>query len=197
MVVNMDNGIINATNQPILNPLTASWLGRADAPIINSQVGNFNKAQTQIIFAQLAYTASQWNPKLFTNQLAGKYQVNSTVLTNYGYLNTQFVALHGTNSLSYSTAWTGQNNITDLLQFLSNPVLQDQLALTYMTDNYNELVSLGAITDSDSNDVQAGMLFVAHLLGPMAAQTWRTMGNASSTVGGYYNAGRYAITVLA
>jgi hypothetical protein len=199
MVVNMDVGIINAVNQPILNPLTYSWLGRTDAPVIFGQVGNFNRQQTQILLAQLAYSASLWNTKLYNNQnyTAGKYQVNSLVLANYGYINTQFFNIHGANSLSYATSWTGQDGIGDLLQFLTNSGIQDRLAFNYMSDNYNALVDAGAVTDNDTLDVQAGMLFVAHLLGPAGAFAWRTSGATSATPGGYYNAGRYAITVLA
>lgn len=196
---NMDIGILNASNQSITNPLTYSWLGRADAPIALGQVGNFNRQQTQILVSQLAYTCSQWNPKLYNSQTytAGRYQFTSAVLATYGYINNKFFATHGANSLSFSTAWTGSNGITDVLQFLSNSSIQDRLALLYLQDNFTALDSIGAITTNDALDVQAGMLFVAHLLGPQAALTWRVSGSSSNIPAGYYNAGRYAISVLA
>lgn len=202
-------GITNATGQTFTTTLTYSWLGRADAPMVPGTIGNFNTPQTKALLAQLAYTASKWNPTLFnsTAYLAGRYQFNSSVLSQYGYLNQQFYQTHGASSMTYTVAWVGQNLITNLLQFLSNVKIQDRLAFNYMSDNYTAMVASGAIQPTDDLPTVAGMLSVAHLVGPGALPTgqnpqgtgayqWRNFGTGGQPVNNYFNSGRYAISVL-
>ena len=67
--------------------------------------------------------------------------------------------------------------------------------------NYNRMVQSGTIRSSDSADMVAGKLSVAHLLGSGGASTWTRTGlgqDANNTSGTrYYNEGRYAVIQLA
>lgn len=197
----IDLGIKNSIGQSVVNPIMSSWLSRADAPVAPVAVTGFSIKQTNAMLAQLAYTASQWNPKLYngTAYTAGRYQFTSDVLANYNYINQQFYQSHGASAMTYTVAWTGVDSMSDLIKFLGTVKIQDRLAAIYMQDNYDTMLTNGTISLDDDLPTIAGMLFVAQLLG-LNANQWRIYGTGVGPNNinpiSYFNAGRYAISVL-
>lgn len=205
----MDLGLLNAENYAIANPLPSSWLGKLDAPVAPFGFGPFTTPQAKLLLSQLAYTCSYWDNKTYnlSTYTVGRYSITSSILSSYGYLNPQFTTAHGNSSMTYSVAWTGRDGITDLVQFLSNTRVQDRLAYQLLIDNYNNLVANQTIQDTDDSSVVAGLLFVSHLIGAgtgpskqslqgTGAYQWRKFGSTNGDTYTYYNAGRYAISVL-
>jgi len=219
----MDAGILAASRVAVANPLPNSWLGRADAPIAPPAwaTGNnaLTSAQIRNLLAQIAYDQSAWNYALIgdDNEL-GRYQFETTILEQYGLLAPGSNTAYGSGCVNYRNCWrqtavknatnsyaTYLYNITNLNGFLTSPAAQEHLAYQRLLDLNYQLGLINAITDQDTADVVAGMIYVAWGLGAgssahstlpigTGAYAWRYHNIGAGQI--YYNAGRYAVTVL-
>jgi hypothetical protein len=219
----MDAGIVAAGQSAVANPLLNSWLGRADAPIAPPAWTTANNALTSAqirnLLAQIAYDQSQWNYMLIgdDNEL-GRYQFETAILEQYGLLAAGSNTAYGANCVNYRNCWrqtavkNATNsyanylyNITSLNGFLTTTAAQEHLAYQRLLDLNYQLGLINAITEQDTADVVAGMIYVAWTLGAgttasnttltgTGAYAWRyhNIGDGAA----YYNAGRYAVTVL-
>ena len=219
----MDAGIVAAGRTSVPNPLPNSWLGRADAPVAPPSWTTGNNALTSVqirnLLAQIAYDQSQWNYTLIgTDNRLGRYQFETTVLEQYGLLAPGSNNAYGTGCVNYRNCWrhtavkNATNsyanylyNVTNLNGFLTSIATQEHLAYQRLLDLNYQLGLINAIADQDSADVVAGMIYVGWQLGVgttansitptgTGAYAWRyhNIGNGA----GYYNSGRYAVTVL-
>jgi hypothetical protein len=199
-----------------------SWLGRVDAtPTLPAwgQVGTLTSAQTRCLLAEISYDRSQWNYGLVgaDNQL-GRYQFTATVLEEYGLLAATSVESYGSDAVNYLHCWTPSMirsrvnsyanymyNTISLQNFLTSYIAQEHLAYQLVSDLYTSAKKSGAIIDTDTPDIVAGMIYVAWVLGidnkisvtdsGQTALTWRNSGLGTSGAQAF-NTGRYAITVL-
>lgn len=213
----MDAGIAQASRQAPSNPLPISWLGRADVPTARPDwaiVSQLTAVQQENLLAQMAYSISAWDyKKIGTNNELGRYQFDSTVLETYGLIVPGSNESYGTDSVNYQHCWRPANNtyaqylldINSLIDFLTNTAAQEGLANQRLLDLYNSAVRINVIQGNDTADVVAGMMYVCWQLGVgtvsninnpsgTGAYAWRyfNVGSGAS----YYNAGRYAVTVL-
>jgi hypothetical protein len=219
----MDAGILAAGRTAVSNPLPNSWLGRADAPIAPPTWTTGNNAltskQIRNLLAQIAYDQSAWNYALIgNNNRLGRYQFDTTVLEQYGLLATGSNAAYGSGCVNYRNCWrqtTVKNatnsyanylyNITNLNGFLTSTAAQEHLAYQRLLDLNYQLSLINAVTEQDSVDMLAGMMYVGWILGVgtsannttltgTGAYAWRYHNIGAGAT--YYNAGRYAVTVL-
>jgi len=216
-----DLGFLQAAGIPVPTPLPVSWLGRADAPFSLpswATIDLLSADQNRNLLSQIGYDKSTWNYKLIgpQNQL-GRYQFSTQVLENYGLLAPGSNKAYGTACVNYQTCWrpvTIRNtnsyanyiyNITSLNGFLNSPASQDHLAYQILYDTYRSLLSVSAITNADSTDIVAGMLYVGWDLGAGATPTydnptgtgayaWRYSGQGIGV--NSFNSGRYSIVML-
>jgi hypothetical protein len=206
-----DNGIIQSAGQPVVNPLPVSWLQLPTAPLSLPDWANFGRltaGQIRCLIAQIGYDQSQWNYSAVgsDNQL-GRYQFTPQTLEDYGLLLSGSVKAYGTASVNHRQCWTPayvrsptnsyanyMYNTLSLWDFLNNISAQEHLAYQVLYDLYISLTRNDGISDSDSDDVVAGMLSVAWVLGSSGAASWRQTGQKAGVSA--FNSGRYAIAVL-
>lgn len=210
-MANTDIGINNASKVPVNNPLPVSWLGRADMPRGLpgwASFGVLSNKKVKNLLAQIGYDLSQWDYSMVSQDYQiGRYQFDATTLENYGLLLPGSVKEYDNAAINYSHCWTSvmvRNSVntyanylydsTSLQSFLSNTVAQDHLAYQYISDLYLIAKKSGAIKETDTDDVVAGMIYVTWKLGNGAAN-WRYhgVGDAGAQA---YNTGRYAVSVL-
>lgn len=205
----MEAGFLQAQSKIIVNSLPISWLGRADAPQTLpswATIGHLTSVEVQNLLAEIGYDQSQWNYNLIgSNNELGKYQFSTELLEKYGLLAKGSNNAYGTDCVNYRRCWQqvtlrGSNsysnflyNCTSLQSFLTTTISQEHLAYQVIYDTYTRLVNIGAILESDTNDVVAGMIYVGWIYGD-ASLEWRQFGVQDAAR--YYNAGRYAISVL-
>jgi hypothetical protein len=216
----MDIGIQNAIGQTIKTPLPLSWLGLNTMPLAAPAWANTYRIsldQTQNLIAQIGYDKSTWNYQLVgNNNQLGRYQFSTQTLENYGLLAPGSNAKYGTNCVNYRQCWqptvinSANNanydyNITSLYAFLNSQISQDHLAYQLVYDLYSNLTLNNAVQTTDSQDVVAGMIYVAWNLGygltptntnssGTGAYAWRYWGIGNGV--DPYNSGRYAVTIL-
>jgi hypothetical protein len=217
-----DIGIKKAQILQVVNPLPAGWLNLPIAPLnIPSWAYIYLLSPTNIrcLQAQIAYDFSAWNyAKIGSDNELGRYQFTGQTLENYGLLLKGSCAKFGKDAVNRVSSWQPatirKNNnsyanyvyrVNSLYDFLNHPATQDHLAYQIILDLYTSLLQLNAITSLDSPDVVAGMVYVAWVLGAGSAPTiqypngtgayaWRFSGAGDGAR--YFNAGRYAVTVL-
>jgi hypothetical protein len=218
----MDAGIQTSIATPISNPLPPSWLGRISAPPVApiwANIGAVSATGIRNLLAQIGYDLSTWNYELIgsDNQL-GRYQTSTAILEAYGLLVPGANADYGTACVTYKHCWqptfynNGVNayqnyfyNIPNMQGFLQSSTPQEHLAYQRLVDIYYNSLNIGAIKDTDTMDMIAGMMYVGWVLGVgtsgssmnatgTGAWAWRyfNIGNGANS----YNSGRYAITVL-
>ena len=109
----------------------------------------------------------------------GRYQFGAPVLQDMGYIRP------GTSSrkLNLDSSWLGRDDIDSRDAFLQNREVQDALFLRYSRYNYKRILSNRSITKEDMPARVAGMLAVAHLLGPAGAKDFRNDVNRSDANG--------------
>jgi hypothetical protein len=210
-----------ASKQGITNPLPASWLGRADAPLAipaTASIYRLSNTNVQNLIAQIAYDKSGWDYTLVgTDNRLGRYQFSTQALEYYGLLAAGSNQHYGIDCVNYTNCWQSVTiktassyasydyNITSLSSFLSSNAAQEHLAYQAVYDLYNSLVANESIQDTDTDDVIAGMIYVGWTLGVgtkptitqisgTGAYAWRYSGVGNGT--NSYNSGRYAITIL-
>lgn len=213
----MDLGIQHASSQTPETALPAAWLGRGEAPFPRPDwavISALTSVQQRNLLSQMAYNFSEWAyDKIGTNNELGRYQFTVQLLELYGLLAPSSYDAYGYDAVNYQNCWRAPtstyaeylNDVTNVLDFLSNKTAQEYLAYQRLLDLYNAATKINVIQGNDTPEVIAGMLYVCWVLGVGTAPTvgnqtgtgayaWRysNVGNGAS----YYNAGRYAVAVL-
>jgi hypothetical protein len=217
----MDLGIRAALGTAIENQLPTSWLGRPDVPFTPpswATIGKLSNTQVRNLQAQVAYNLSFWElNKTGPGNLLGRYQFAPSELEFYGLLATGSNAAYGNDCVNYINCWrpTVYNNIinayqnyfyntTSLNSFLTSQAAQDHLSYQKLVDTYLALLQNGAIVETDSSEVVAGMIYVGWTLGAgipggndgggTGAWAWRYFNRGQGT--NSFNSGRYSVTIL-
>lgn len=178
-----------------------------DQPPCDCTVGNLETDQLTAYFAAIGKSESGgFNPSKFSSQYevvntlgyCGKYQFGALALNDLGYVRKDVRSLR---DLDYSSSWTGKNGINSKADFLGSPAEQEKAMCAYTKMNYSRCCNIGAIDKSMPPEEVAGMLAIAHLLGPGGARDWRQGKGGADAYGttgtSYFQKGRYAIAVLA
>lgn len=114
----------------------------------------------------------------------GIYGQTPAGLTLTGYLKPGTLSLITAPSLTLTVlntpaVWTGQNGITSLLDYLSDPILQNLAQIDIMTGAFQGLLDAGILTGSESARYQATFLQPATRYGVTAVVSW--VNNTAST----------------
>lgn len=217
-----DIGIAQANLVQVVHPLPIGWVNIPSAPVaIPSWVSVDKITSTMLrnLQSQIGYDFSNWDyTKIGPNEEVGRYQVTAQTLENYGLLVKGATTAYGKDAVNRTFCWKSSvirkntnsyanyvYNLSSVLDFLNHPTTQDHLAYQIIYDLYNALKSINLVSDADSADVAAGMIYVAWVLGvgttPTAtmphgtgAWAWRYHGDGAGIR--YFNAGRYAVTIL-
>lgn len=183
----------------------ASKSDMVSAPKAPSGIGNLTAVQVKAIILQIAFSETKSNPgAVDVNNYCGKYQFTAQNLVDLGYIKADYYEQYGqgsnTGAVHIAGAWTGKNNIQDLGDFLAAEPLQDNAMFQLLNSYYESLNRLNGIKPGDTVSTIAGMLCVAHALGPSAAKKWRDTAvgeDVYKTPGGsYFGIGQYAVDVL-
>lgn len=172
-------------------------------------VGRLNLLRTKAVMTVVGKAVSGFSYTFVSGaQQVGKYQLDADFLTSLGYIKSDYYALYGREAISKSGAWTGLDGATSLQTWLVSTGAQEKAMYKLLGRNYEAMSNNGSIKSSDNLCTIAGMLCVAHILGPgigteknPGAKRWRETGggqNINGFTGTYFFAlGRYAIDVLA
>jgi len=115
-------------------------------PDINVLLGN----EVAALMKQIAYVETGNDPSYRSGQRLGRYGTHVRTLINYGYLSGD------------GSTWTGLNGMYSLNDFLTSKNTQHRITEQFLQDQYESLIRSGAIISSDTKEVIAGLLAVAH-----------------------------------
>jgi len=107
----------------------------------------------------------------------GVYGQTPAGLTLTGYLKPGTLSLITSPALTITVlntpaVWTGQNGITSLLEYLSDPILQNLAQIDIMTGAFQGLIDAGILTGGESAKYQATFLQPATRYGVNAVVSW-------------------------
>lgn len=103
--------------------------------------------------------------KVGTNGELGKYQLSLSTLVDLGYLQRPTGGII-TNALADSDDnWTNKDGIKSKKAFLANTSVQETAMFNYTKSNYDTLVRLGKVKETDNYQVVGGLLASAHVMG--------------------------------
>ena len=111
--------------------------------------------------------------KLSNNQIGkedengklGKYQFSVFNLIELGYLKRPSEQTIPNTWTEYSSNWTGLDGIQTKNGFLSSEAVQEKAMFALTKSNYNTLLRLGKIKETDDYRIVGGLLSSAHVLG--------------------------------
>lgn len=187
------------------NSQLASKSDLVAAPRPASSVGILTLVQTKALLLQIGFSETKNKYEVVdVNNHCGKYQFTGQNLVDLGYIKEDYLAEYGQGSstgvVHIAGSWTGKNNVSNLGDFLMAESLQDAAMLRLLTQYYESMSKLNAIKPNDTVSTIAGMLCVAHAIGPTAAKKWRDTGVGEDLykvpAGIYFSIGQYAVDVL-
>ena len=207
----LDSGPQTAKNQtlPLNFQVQKSVLVNVSTPEPPGGIGRLNRLHVKAIMVMIAQAASSNLYNLITaSDFVGKYQLSAITVSELGYIKPDHVVAYGLQTVKRKDAWTGKDAITSLETWFLSPGVQETAMFNFLEKNYIAMQNNGAIKEDDNLCTIAGMLCVAHILGPDSgtelapgAKRWRATGGGKDINGNYASTyfllGRYAIDVLA
>jgi hypothetical protein len=187
----------SAQSTGVANPPTIQDL--RNQPPCDCSIGNLTSAQLTAYYATIGKSESGGKYTVVNSiGYVGKYQFGYPALIDGGYVKS---SCKSNAQLNNPNNWLGKNGVDSLQAFLGNPTEQEAAMCALTKRNYTTMCKIGAITSEQPPEDIAGMLAVAHLLGPGGAKNYRngqSGADAYGTTGAtYFNKGKYAVAVLA
>lgn len=187
----------NAGDTGVQNPADDKDL--RNQPPCDCTVGNLSGDQLTAYFAQIGKSESGGNYQAVNSiGYVGKYQFGYPALIDAGYVKS---SCKSNAQLKNPNNWVGKNGIDSLDTWLANPGEQESAMCEYTKRNYTTMCKIGAVDKAQPPEDIAGMLAVAHLLGPGGAKNYRNGQNSADAYGTtgatYFNKGKYAVAQLA
>ena len=186
------------TGTPVKNPATATDL--RNQPKCDCTIGNLTSDQLTAYYATIGKSESGGKYDVVNSiGYVGKYQFGYPALIDGGYVSK---TCKSNSQLNNPNMWSpNKNGVNSLQAWLSNGPEQEQAMCEYTKRNYTSMVRIGAITADQKPEDIAGMLAVAHLLGPGGAKAYRNGASGADQYGttgaSYFAKGQYAVAVLA
>jgi hypothetical protein len=207
----LDSGPRAAKSQtlPLIYQVQKNVLVSVNTPEPPAGIGRLNRLHIKAVMVMLAQAASGNVYNLITaSNFVGKYQLSALTLSELGYIKPEYVVSYGLGTVKRQDAWTGKDGINNLETWFLSTGVQESAMYSFLSKNYISMQNNGAIKEDDNLCTIAGMLCVAHILGPDAgseinpgAKRWRSTGGGTDANGNYASTyfllGRYAIDVLA
>lgn len=172
-------------------------------------IERLSRLHIKAVMLMLAQATSGISYRLIgASNYVGKYQLSASTLSELGYIKPEFVISYGTLAVKRDTAWTGKDGVINLDTWFLSTGAQESAMYALLQKNYTSMLNNGAIKEDDNLCTIAGMLCVAHVLGPDSgselapgAKRWRNTGGGKDINGNnaatFFLLGRYAIDVLA
>jgi len=188
----------NTGGTVIKNPATATDL--RNQPKCDCSVGNLTSDQLTAYYTTIGKSESGGKYDVVNSiGFVGKYQFGYPALIDGGYVSK---TCKSNAQLKNPNMWSpNKNGIDSLTAWLANGPEQEAAMCAYTKRNYTAMVKIGAVTSDQSPADVAGMLAVAHLLGPGGAKNYRNGQSGSDAYGttgaDYFAKGQYAVAVLA
>jgi len=171
-------------------PKTSSFTSLS-APRSGKPVGSLDTTKLGSLQASIAYLETRGDPNrtaadyktLDLDRRAGRYQHKVQDLERLGYIAPGSSALYGNAAFDRNDVWTGKNSITNGRDYLENPGEQERAQELLTQSNHKQLTASGVIAADSPPEHVAGMLAVAHALGPAQAVNWARTGQGRSNSG--------------
>jgi len=180
-----------------VNPDPPGGIGRLNVLYTKALMTVLGKAASGSVYSVLGPTGQ-----------VGKYQMTAGQLVLLGYVKSEHFVANGADCLKSDAAWTGKDRIVNLQSWFISSGIQENAMYQMLLNNYTVLSGNQGIKSDDNLCTLAGMLAVAHIIGPDAgteqfpgAVRWRYTGGGQDQNGNtgnlYFGLGRYAVDVLA
>ena len=118
------------------------------------------------LFLSIAEKLSNGNvSKQGTDGSLGKYQISVLNLIELGYVKRPPQDTIPELWTEFSNNWTGLDGIQSQNNFLSNEAIQEKIMFSLTQSNYNTLLRLKKISETDNYRVVGGLLTTAHVMG--------------------------------
>jgi hypothetical protein len=207
----LDPGPQAAKNQGIFfsNQIPKSFLISQQNPEPLGGINRLNRLHVKAITTVLGKTLSGFSYAFINpNNYVGKYQLSPATLIDLGYLKQNYYEQYSSGAVKKEDAWTGKDGVSSLELWFGSGGVQEKAMYALLKKNYVELAANQGILPEDNLCTIAGMLCVAHILGPglgtdsaPGARRWRATGGGTDLNGNqgttFFSLGRYAIDVLA
>jgi len=95
----------------------------------------------------------------------GKYQFTASMLIDLGYIQRPAGGIISNTILDNDALWTRKNGIKSKADFLVNTVQQEAAMFSNTENNYNTLVRLGKVKETDDYQIVGGLIASAHVMG--------------------------------
>ena len=95
----------------------------------------------------------------------GKYQLSLSTLIDLGYLRRPSGGIITSDIADTDSNWTNKGGIKSKKDFLANTSVQETAMFDYTKSNYDTLVRLGKVKETDNYQVVGGLLASAHVIG--------------------------------
>jgi hypothetical protein len=103
--------------------------------------------------------------KVGDNGELGKYQLSLSTLVDLGYLQRPPGGIITSDIANTDSYWTNKGGIKSKNDFLASTTVQETAMFDYTKDNYDTLVRLGKVKETDNYQVVGGLLASAHVMG--------------------------------
>ena len=103
--------------------------------------------------------------KVGDNGELGKYQLSLSTLIDLGYLQRPTGGVITSNIADIDSNWTNKGGIKSKKAFLASTNVQETAMFDYTKNNYDTLVRLGKVKETDNYQVVGGLLASAHVMG--------------------------------
>lgn len=191
---------VGSAQLPKTNSFTSLSAPRGGRPI-----GNLDTTKLASLQASIAYLETRGDPNrtgddyktLDLDRRSGRYRHSVQDLERLGYISPGASQLYGNAAFDRNDVWTGKNSVTNGRDYLENAGEQERAQVLLTQTNHNQLTASGVIGSDSPPEHVAGMLAVAHALGPAQAINWARTGqgrNSNGTDGGtYYAAATWSV----
>ena len=95
----------------------------------------------------------------------GKYQLTLSTLIDLGYLRRPTGGVITSDIANTNSNWTNKGGIKSKSEFLASTTVQETAMFDYTKSNYDTLVRLGKVKETDNYQVVGGLLASAHVMG--------------------------------
>jgi hypothetical protein len=190
------NYIKDQTGKPIYdqqgNPISS-----ADDVLLETDTLKPLKTQDlNLIFEALgAELSNNKYTKIGDNGELGKYQFTASMLIDLGYVQRPAGGIISNTILDTPSLWNNLNGIKSKADFINNTAEQETAMFSNTQNNYNTLVRLGKIQETDDYKIVGGLIASAHVMGAKNADKLDKKDVAGQRAEKYFTLGNSVVGV--
>ena len=184
------NYIKDQTGKPIYDQLGNAISSDVDVLSQEDSLKPLKAQDLKALFAALGSELSNNNySKIGDSGELGKYQFTASMLIDLGYVKRPAGGIISNTILDDKNIWNNINGIKSKQDFLTNTAEQETAMLSNTQNNYNILVRLGKIKETDDYKVAGGLIASAHVMGAKNADKLDKKDTAGQRAGKYFTLG--------